>query len=269
MLLLHENYDIARNYIDSKTHDGFFETLLSKYPKTFSVLHLKSNLTWLDSVIAVRNDVLMQQDIEIMFNFAEETQKQRLESKYGNLENAANVLYSHYKGTVTSASELTLLEGSLNSGRRNIDKLDIESLKDNLKNPIEYNDLSYAIKETLDELNEEYKINSNKTKLLNKNIKTLSDAAAKAAILLQRRLKQLERQQSGGNDIEKQAVKSTIQKLLTSIDNNREYSSILDFLEEVSLQFESIPTIFSRISQPNEDSFEALKTSCNSIMEIE
>ena len=269
MNLMQENYSIAKNHIDSKTHDGFFDKLLEKFPNAISLLSLKSNLTWINSVTGVRNNALMQSDIHFLMQFADTAQISRLITKYGNLENASKVLYDHYKGTTVSSSELALLEGSLNSSRAAINRLGIEQLKGQLKQSIEYNDISYSIKETLDELNQKYKLNSSNVKVVSDSIKTLSDAAAKAAILLNRRLKNLERQQEGGNEIEKQAIKSTIQKLLSDIESNREYSSILDFLEEVSLQFENIPQLIQSINQIGEDQFDTLKKSSSTIIEIE
>lgn len=269
MNLMQENYSIAKNHIDSKTHDGFFDELLEKFPNMLSLLSLKSNLTWISSIIGVRNNALMQSDIHFLMQFADATQISRLVSKYGNLENAAKVLYDHYKGTTVSSTELSLLEGSLNSSRTAINRLGIEQLKGQLKQSIEYNDISYSIKETLDELNQKYKLNSSGVKVVSDSIKTLSDAAAKATILLNRRLKDLEKQQEGGNEIEKQAIKSTIQKLLSDIESNREYSSILDFLEEVSLQFENIPQLIQSINQVGEDQFDILKKASSAIIEIE
>jgi hypothetical protein len=59
MNLLQENYSIAKDHIDSKTHDGFFDELLEKFPNAISLLSLKSNLTWINSVTGVRNNALM------------------------------------------------------------------------------------------------------------------------------------------------------------------------------------------------------------------
>lgn len=269
MNLMQENYSIAKNHIDSKTHDGFFDELLEKFPNAVSLLSLKSNLTWISSITGVRNNALMQSDIHFLMQFADDTQISRLTSKYGNLENAAKVLYDHYKGTTVSNTELALLEGSLNSSRVTINKLGIEQLKGQLKQSIEYSDASYSIKETLEELESKYKVNSSNIKIVLNNVKNLSDAAAKAVILLNRRLQNLERQQEGANEIEKQAIKSTMQKLLSDIESNREYGSILDFLEEVSLQFDNIPTLIQKINQLEEDQFTTIKKQSSAIIEIE
>ena len=43
MNLLQENYSIAKNHIDSKTHDGFFDELLEKFPNAISLLSLKTS----------------------------------------------------------------------------------------------------------------------------------------------------------------------------------------------------------------------------------
>jgi hypothetical protein len=61
---------------------------------------------------------------------------------------------------------LVLLKGSLDTGRNTINRLGIENIKAQLKQSFEYDDLSYSIKETLDELQEEYKINDNKIKTI-------------------------------------------------------------------------------------------------------
>jgi hypothetical protein len=61
---------------------------------------------------------------------------------------------------------LILLESSLDTGRNTINRLGIENIKAQLKQSFEYDDLSYSIKETLNELQEEYKINDNKIKTI-------------------------------------------------------------------------------------------------------
>jgi hypothetical protein len=66
MHLLQTNYDIAKNSIDSKMGEGFFEYLLTNFPKNFSVTSLESNLTWLQGIKNVKENALMQSDIEVI-----------------------------------------------------------------------------------------------------------------------------------------------------------------------------------------------------------
>lgn len=91
------------------------------------------------------------------------------------------------------------------------------------------------IRQTLHQLKKKYGIEINEIQIRGKEIDTLSQAAAKAAIQIERRIRELEKQQ--GNYAEGKRLEGILNQLLLELNNKRYYSGVLNFLQEaVALQ---------------------------------
>ena len=92
-----------------------------------------------------------------------------------------------------------------------------------------------SIRATLHQLKKKYGIEINEIQLKGKEINTLSQAAAKAAIQIERKIRELEKIK--GNNAEGKRLEGILNQLLMELNNKRYYSGVLNFLQEaVNLQ---------------------------------
>ena len=223
-----------------------FEDLIKNFPSLFDVTNIKTSLSWMESLAKTKNTLLMQGDVEFLLNFASDEQKSRLISKYGSLKSAAEAYYNHIKGigTPLTTQALSLLDSSINTGKKyngakiaEINK-DIESNQEDTE--------TKGILKTINELHKKYGINSTSTIVLGQKIKSLSDAAAKAVVILNRKLKDLE-SQSKVNKVQTEELKGTIKEMVDEISKNRYAGSVMKFLGTILDDINSIDKLFENI----------------------
>ena len=104
-------------------------------------------------------------------------------------------MYEHFRGVNTlSSGEEALVIATLDIARKfnglNITKLQFDLERESLLNTAS---IASKISEVLKELKNKYKLDNKNTITLGKEIKSLQQAAANAAMLLDKRLKELEK----------------------------------------------------------------------------
>lgn len=198
----------------------------------------------------LRRGLFFKKDALTIFSLYENSAPvQRVINAFGSLENAAQALNDWNMGTVipNDPDKLLLTRAVMYCQKFpgiNLDKLQTqvnETIEQTIKdNPEE------EIKKTLHRLNKRYNISINEIHRINDKIRTLSDAAAEAAIQLQRQIRVLENQK--GNNAEGKRLEVTLNRLMKELACKKYYTGILSFLNEAASQASQIDTMLSNVS---------------------
>lgn len=194
---------------------------------------------------------LYKRDALILFSLSPNSPHvQRVVNAFGSIEDAAQVLDDFNHGAVKlSSAQQTLLMRAVNDAKKfqgiNMDAL-IKQVKD-----IESNTIATSpeeqIKNELHKLYKKYHLNLNEIHRTTDKIKTLSDAAAEAAVVLQRQIRQMEKER--GNNVEGKRLEGILNQLMRELANKKYYSGVLNFLGEASNQIANITTLLQNIPQ--------------------
>lgn len=108
---------------------------------------------------------------------------------FGTLDEVAQKIYDAYRVGGVTSSQMSLIDATLSNSKK-LNGLDLKSLETQV-NDIEQafgNTEESKIEDTLKKLNKKYNIDATEILLVGKNIRSLSQAAAEAAVVLQRQL---------------------------------------------------------------------------------
>lgn len=142
-----------------------------------------------------------------------------------------------------------LMLRALESSKKNINNLKINEISQQLENESELlkeESIDYKVTKQVDEYIEKYQIDKEVIDSNKKNIKSLKDAAAAAAITLSRKLHQLEHKE--GVSEESKALSEDIQNILREIEQNRYFSGCVKFLESALENLQDIRDAFNSIA---------------------
>ena len=201
------------------------------------------------SMVDIRN--LYKRDAMILFSLSPNSSHvQRLIKAFGSIEDAAQALDDFNHGSIQLTNpQQTLLIRAVNDAKKfqgiNMDDLH-NQVRDVISTTAMYSP-EEDIKDELHRLNKKYKIEINEIHRSSSKIRTLSEAAADAAITLQRQIRQLEKER--GNNAEGRRVEVILNKLMKELENKKYYSGILNFLGEASLQISNVDTMLQNIPQ--------------------
>lgn len=188
----------------------------------------RANIRWLTYKDAL---ILLSMDVN-------SPQVQRLVGSFGSLEDAAQAIYdmNHNPNNYTSA-QIRLAVTAINQTQQ-MQGLDLSALQSQVSMmsfQVTSSSPEEDIRAELHRLKKKYGIEINEIQLRGKELKSLSQAAAKAAIQIERRIRELEKQE--GNYVEGKRLEGILNQLLTELNNKRYYSGILNFMQEaVALQ---------------------------------
>jgi hypothetical protein len=179
---------------------------------------------------------------------------QRVIRLYGSLENAAQAIddYNAHLAALNPYAERVLRNAITDCQRLNgIDLAALKTQVDQKIRDVRTNSPEEPIRNEIDTLHRAYDINRRELTRLNNKIKTLTDAAADAVILLKRQIAELERA-VGKNALGKQK-EYIYYRLLNALENKKYYSGIMEFLNDaVNVQpqidniLTSVPTTGSK-----------------------
>ena len=226
------------------------EAIMQQHPNLFTATNISNSINYLKALQKTNLGFLSQKEIKFLLDVLppSSVKLQRILGKWGDSENASKIIYEHFRGisSVTSGEE-SLIISTLEIARK-FNNLNITKLQFDLEreSSIKNNNLVSKISEVLKELKNKYKLDSRDTIDANKQIKNLQQAAANAADILNKRLKELQKKQGITN--QSKQLQRIINTLLKEIDNNRYYHGLLSFLDEVSKHIESINTSMESIS---------------------
>ncbi len=194
---------------------------------------------------------LYKRDAMILFSLSPNSPHvQRVINAFGSIEAAAQALDDFNHGAVNlSVPQQTLMKRAINDAKsyQGVDMNALISQVQGIKATTINNSPAEAVKNELHRLNKKYKIEVNDIHRATKEINSLSDAAAEAAINLQRQIRQLEKQR--GNNAEGKRIEGILNKLMKELDCKKYCSGVLSFLGEASAQIAEIDNMLQSIPQ--------------------
>ena len=206
---------------------------------------------YLQNLQRVAIGYLYKKDALLLFNMdAGSPEVHRLVNSFGSIEAAAQAIddINHNVGNYTNAQK-TLLSRAVNHCK-NYKGIDLNALKsqvDQMSQQVIQGSPEEAIKQTLHQLNKKYKIDINEIHRIGNKINTLSEAAADAAVTLQRQIRQLEQQI--GNNVEGKRLEGVLNQLMGELANKKYYSGVINFLNEAQTQISEIDNMLNNIPQ--------------------
>lgn len=210
--------------------------------------------------VAIGN--LYKKDALLLFNMdPNSAQVQRLVKSFGSIDAAAQAIddINHNIGSYTNPQK-TLLIRAINHCKT-FQGIDLNALKTQvgqMSQTVTQNSPEEAIKQTLHQLNKKYKIDINEIHRVGNKINTLSEAAADAAVTLQRQIRQLEQQI--GNNAEGKRLEGVLNQLMRELANKKYYSGVLNFLSEAQTQISEIDNMLNSIPQTGTELEKAFET---------
>ena len=188
---------------------------------------------------------------------------QRVRNSFGSLDAAAQAIDDINHGNINvSSAQMRLLMNAINQAQQ-FNGLDLDALKtqiDQMTQQIKNANPEEAIRNELHQLNKKYKIDINEIHRVNNKIKSLSDAAAEAAVQLNRQIKQLEKEK--GNNTQGKNLEIVLNQLMKELECKRYYSGVLNFLNVATSQAAQINPMLNNLSQTGTEmdkAFEAAK----------
>ena len=205
---------------------------------------------------------LYKKDTLLLFNMdASSPQVQRLVGNFGSIDAAAEAVnnINHGIGSYTTGQKTLLARAVAHC--KQYQGIDLDALKaqvDQMSQQVISSSPEEAIKNTLHQLNKKYKIDINEIHRIGNKINTLSEAAADAAVTLQRQIRQLEQQI--GNNAEGKRLEGVLNQLMAELANKRYYFGVLNFLSEAQSQISEIDNMLNNIPQTGTELEKAFET---------
>ena len=227
------------------------EDLMVQFPEIFNVTNLNNTIDYLRSFQKARLGYATQREIEFMLNLLQPTDTKlvRILTKWGTIDNAAKAMYDNFKGTAKlTAGEESLIANALVEAKK-MGGIDLVALQKQLKEETkDYKETSesYHISKILKDFREKYKIDDRGIFVVDREIKSLSQAAGNAAITLNRRLRDLEKRQ--GVTTESKTLQRLINTLLQEIDRNRYFHGLVAFTAEAEKHIEEVSKSLETVS---------------------
>ena len=194
---------------------------------------------------------LYKEDALILLSLnANSPQVQRLVGSFGSLENAAQAVddLNHGVGNLSSAQTRLLMNGinySLQFHNMNLDLL--ESQTQQMSQQVTSQSPEESIRQELHKLNKKYKIGINEVHRTKEKIDTLSEAALEAVITLERKIRELEKQQ--GVTPEGKRLEGIKNQLLNEIANKKYSAGILNFMSDAATSITDIDAMLTNLPQ--------------------
>ena len=218
------------------------EKLLLDFPNILNLTDIVSSINYLKAFQKTNLGLATQKEIKFLLSVipTSDSRLARVITKWGDIESASRVIYDYFRRAVTlTPGEESLVLNLLNDAK-NLNGLNITKIQFDLERLASIKPDTEAVKvsQILKELKQKYNIDSRTTFVVEKEIKNLAQAAANATLILDKRLKELEKKQ--GTTIESKQLQRLINTLMKELDNNRYYHGILSFLDEATKHIKSV-----------------------------
>lgn len=173
---------------------------------------------------------------------------QRLVGKFGSIENAAQILDDlNHNIAATDTQGKQLLIRAVNQCKR-YQGLDLDLLKqqvDQISQNIKSTSEDEAIQQTITKLHKKYGIDIKEIHRTSDKITKLSEAAAEAAMVLQRQIRDINQMQ--GDGAEEKRLNRILNQLLKELECKKYYHGLLNFLGEANTAVTAIDDMFQHI----------------------
>lgn len=259
-----KNIDNVRTIFE---HEGFdFDSLLKEFPELFNVTDLVSSMRWIDNLSSTRNTNLRERDIEFLLTTLTGTQKDRLITAYGNTKDAAHAYYEHLTGTNSlSAAKLALFDAALTEAKK-FNGMDIGKILTTINAATKEDSETNNLVKTIQELNKEFGINNVSLSVIGAKIKSLSDIASKAIVLLNRKLNE-ENSKTEINEDEILKLDEAKSKILSEMRKGHYSVALIHFLNLATKDLENIDVILKNV-EGVEGTMEHARNMGTAIMQI-
>lgn len=180
---------------------------------------------------------------------------------FASLEDAAQAMedINNRTGNYTTHQKVLLKSAVLASQRfNNINLNQLRNQINQITQQVASASPEESVKNTIDRLNRKFKIDVHEINRISRKINTLSEAAADAAMQLQRKIRELENIK--GNNVEGKRLKTMLDQLLKELANKKYYSGILNFLQEASTNVQQIDVLLGNIPQTGTELEKAMNT---------
>ena len=227
-------WELYRNTFNNIGVD--IETLPEEVRNIFNA----NNLTLAQDLLNLKNsriNYLYKDNALVLFNlYASSPQVQRLVGSFGSLDAAAEAVsnVNHGVGNYSSA-QLRLLVNAVNYALQ-FNGLNLNALKqqvDQLVGQITSSSPEELVRNTLHKLNKKYKIDINEIHRTTDKIKTLSDAVAESIFVLERQIREIEKNE--GSVDEAKRLHEIKDSLLKELANKKYYSGILKMMNKAAV----------------------------------
>ena len=167
-------------------------------------------------------------------------------NKFGSIENAAQAIYEfNYQNRQLTTPEERLLRRAITFCQQ-FQGLDLNALHSRLSQISQQliaNDPETLISQEIKKLNKQYGITSNEVHRIGTKINKLSEAAADAVFVLERRIREIENKK--GSTVESKRLGAIKSQLMRELNNKKYYSGIIAFLKDASVQIADIDNILT------------------------
>ena len=205
---------------------------------------------WLHNTQRTANRNIPKEHIKILLQISENIQPvQRLKQMFGDLDAVADKIYEAYRvrGAVTSG-QFTLIDHAMDLCKQ-YNGLDLNALEQQVASIklTESTSPEASLQQIIDDLHRQYNININEIHSKIGEIKSLKDAASKAAATLQRQLRRI--QDKVGPTADAKRVEQALTSVMRDIQSNKYYVGVLKFLQEANIQFLRVEQMLQNIPQ--------------------
>lgn len=217
---------------------------------------------YLNNLSHMAMDNIYKKEAMILLSMSPNTRHvQNAINRFGSVENAAQAIDDVNHGNqALSSNDKRLLNLAIKEAQK-LQGLDANALatqvSDKVKDVVDTSPYK-EVREEVHKLNKKYHIEINEIHRINDDIRTLSDAAAEATIVLQREIRKLERMK--GTTAESKRLSGILNELMKELNTKKYYSGVMKFLNEASTQISEIDNILNNIPQSGTEIERAIAT---------
>lgn len=213
-------------------------------------------------------DLHRKEALALLYLYETSPQVQRVVSIFGSLEEAAQAIEDiNFRGKKDTAYNRGKLVQAI-SYCQQLNGLDLDLIKQqvqDISDQIIENSEAQPIIDTINHLNDLYGIDKEVLVQTEGELKKLSDAATEAVIVLQRKIRKLQRE--FGNNAEGKKLRQLQKQLQYEVQSKKYYAGLLNFLTLADSQLQDIDNLILSIRQSGSD-FEQIKDQAKTLQEI-
>ena len=241
-------WDIYKQVFNAKGVD--IESLPSELGSVFNALNTDI-AKYLKGLQAISMDNIYKRDAMILMYLSPNSKHiKNVINSFGSIEAAADAINDVNHGVVSvSMAQLTLLKRAIKDAQT-FQGIDIDALTNQVDGEILNMQISSPEEEVhqkLKELNRKYNIDINEIHLTSDRIDSLSKAAAKAMVIIQRQIRDLKRRK--GTSAEGKKLENIMINLSKELSAKKYYSGVMKFMQESSSQIIEIDNMLKNLPQ--------------------
>lgn len=220
-------------------------------------------VSYLKNLQSVPLSGLYKKDALLLFSLSlNSPQVQRLVQRFGSIEAAAQMVHDINTGvpvTVSSADKIRLR--SAIDYCKKFQNVDLDALQDEITQITQDIPDSLgetALNKTLHQLYKQFGIDKTELILTNNKIRSLSEVVGNEVIALQRKIRQLEKQE--GHNAEGRNLSTLLNSLLRELQNKKYFAGTMNFLQSAANYITEIDNMLSNLPQTGSELEKAMAT---------